>query len=47
MKAPAGRPGPGRLAAGRPGYIPLNFQIENIFLEKTKIKNKKIKKIAT
>ena len=28
----AGRPGPGRLAAGRLGYIPVNFQIENIFL---------------
>ena len=25
-------PGPGRPAAGRPGYIPVNFENKNIFL---------------
>ena len=31
-RSAAGRSGPGHPAAGRPGYIPINFQIENIFL---------------
>ena len=35
---------PCRPAAGRPGYIPVNFENKNIFLQKTKLKNKKIKK---
>ena len=39
-----GRPGAGRLAAGRPGYISVNFENENIFFvknENEKYKNKK------
>ena len=28
----AGRPGPGRPTTGRPGYIPVNFENENIFV---------------